>query len=112
MSHYDDEIKVPDDFELNALETVESAHMCCRAAWLWPEDDEQRENAMMAASLCGVDYILYLEKIVNIIQGPMDMAIDRARREMAESFRVWADRLYLEKVTNEMNERNADASED
>ncbi len=103
----DPEIEVPEGWGTNALELVESAHIACRGAWLWPEDHEQREIAVIACAQCGVDYILQLEKIVGIITGPLDKAIDRGRREMAEAFRKWADRLYLERETGIQHIRDA-----
>lgn len=115
MRDDDDEHEVgigaPEGWEGTHLEIVETAHLACRAAWLWPEDDEQRVAAILASSQAGVDYILQLEKIVGIVRGPLDQAIDRARREMAEGFRLWADRLYIEKITGIQHVRDANESE-
>lgn len=77
--------------DMSRLQLLEVAHMCARAAWLFPDDHEQRMAALIACHNIGVDY-------VEMVAHAMDCTgadFDTARREVAEALRRSADRFYV-----------------
>lgn len=86
----------PTGWDNTELEHFEVAHMACRAAWLWPEDDARRAIALAASYQCGVDYI---ERVAQVCTDT-GADLDTARRAIAEAFRHRADELHLEREQN------------
>ncbi len=97
--------ETPEDERNNMtdLERVGTAHITAFSAWLYPDDHEVRETAVMAAALCGVDYIdavaLTMENSTMVdaemIEKP-GVSADVARYAVAESFRKLAQQMVAQ----------------
>jgi hypothetical protein len=78
--------------EYTQFMAAEITHAACRVAWLYPDDHELRLAAIVACAATGLDYIATLASLME----NMGATAEQARRKVAESYRVVADKLYAE----------------
>lgn len=88
--------------ESDAVIRAEAAHMTARAAWLYPDDHEQRAAAVIACDAINVNY---LEVVASVMEST-GAGADLARRLVAEALRKTADETWAEALaTNETEKR-------
>lgn len=76
---------------------AEAAHICARAAWLYPADTKQREAAIAACHVVGVDYLA----AVAVMMEEADADPHTARRLVAEGLRQAADRWHAREAPSQ-----------